>query len=135
MVISLPQADQAQSQSQIMCTQSYGSSQLSSEADLLSNSMILPLSNIIQLDQVSPLKTTSTTSILYFLFPNITPTLTNFQISYCVTVAKIVKVNSTKHGWYFFACHKCPKIARGDKPPYTCEDGHNTETEIVRYIS
>lgn len=55
------------------------------------------------------------------------------QISYCVTVAQIEKVNSTKNGWYYFACHKCPKIAKGDKPPYTCDDGHNTETEIVRY--
>jgi len=51
-----------------------------------------------------------------------------------LTVAKIEKVNSTKKGWYYFACHKCPKIAKGDKPPYTCEDGHNTETEIVRYV-
>lgn len=62
-------------------------------------------------------------------------TLCIIQISYCVTVATIEKVNSTKHGWYFLACHKCPKIARGEKPPYTCDDGHNTETEIVRYIS
>jgi len=55
------------------------------------------------------------------------------QMTYCVTVAKVEKVNSTGNGWYYFACHKCPKIAKGDKAPYTCNDGHNTETEIVRY--
>lgn len=102
---SLPKDDVVQSQSQLMCTQSSSSSQFTSEDDLLTNTMVLPLSHVIQLD----------------------------QISYCVTVAKIEKVNSTKNGWYYFACHKCPKIAKGDKPPYTCEDGHNTETEIVRY--
>ncbi|RHN55405.1 putative nucleic acid-binding protein [Medicago truncatula] len=56
-----------------------------------------------------------------------------FVISYCVTVAEVEKVNSTKFGWYYFACFKCGKIAKGDNPPYTCESGHNTETEIVRY--
>jgi hypothetical protein len=54
------------------------------------------------------------------------------QITYCVTAATIEKVKSTRHGWYYFACHKCPKIAKGDNAPYTCEDGHNTETEIVK---
>lgn len=89
----------------MLCTQSYSSSQVATQDDLLSKNTILPLSQIIQLD----------------------------QITYCVTVAKVEKVNSTGNGWYYFACHKCPKIAKGDKPPYTCDDGHNTETEIVRY--
>lgn len=102
---SLPKDDVSQSQSQLMCTQSYSSSQLTSEEDFLSNNMILPIANIIQLD----------------------------QITYCVTAATIEKVKSTRHGWYYFACHKCPKIAKGDNAPYTCEDGHNTETEIVKY--
>lgn len=30
------------------------------------------------------------------------------------------------------ACYKCSKIAKGENPPYTCDAGHNTETEIVR---
>ncbi|RHN74002.1 putative nucleic acid-binding protein [Medicago truncatula] len=102
---SLPKDEQLVSSSQILCTQSYTGSQVATQDDLLSKNTVLPLSQVIQLD----------------------------QITYCVTVATIQKVNSNKNGWYYFACHKCPKIAKGDKPPYTCEDGHNTEIEIVRY--
>lgn len=103
---SLPKEEQLlSSSSQLLCSQSYSITQVATEDDLLSKSMILPLSQVIQLD----------------------------QITYAVTIATIEKVNSTKNGWYYFACHKCPKLAKGDKPPYTCDDGHNTETEIVRY--
>lgn len=102
---SLPKDDQMMSQSQIMCTQARSGSQFSTDDDLLSNPLTMPLADILQLD----------------------------QISYCVTVAKVEKVNSTKFGWYYLACHKCGKIAKGDNPPYTCDAGHNTETEIVRY--
>lgn len=49
---SLPKDDQTMSQSQILCTQSYSSSQLSSEEHLLANTTILPLSHVIHLDQV-----------------------------------------------------------------------------------
>jgi hypothetical protein len=52
---SLPKDDVSQSQSQLMCTKYYSSSQLTSEEDFLSNNMILPIANIIQLDQVSAL--------------------------------------------------------------------------------
>ncbi|RHN53216.1 putative nucleic acid-binding protein [Medicago truncatula] len=93
------------SQTQLVCTQSQSSSQFITDDDLLSNPLIMPLADILQLQ----------------------------EISYCVTVAEVEKVNSTKFGWYYFACFKCGKIAKGDNPPYTCESGHNTETEIVRY--
>ncbi|RHN78616.1 putative non-specific serine/threonine protein kinase [Medicago truncatula] len=102
---SLPKNDQMMTQSQVMCTQSSAGSQFSTDDDLLSNPLIMPLSDILQLE----------------------------QISYVVTVAKIEKVNSTKFGWYYLACDKCGKIAKGDKPPYTCEKGHNTEKTIERY--
>lgn len=101
----LPKEGPLCSQSQLVCTQSSTGSQFNSEDDLLSKNLVLPLSQIVQLD----------------------------QITYVVTVATVDKVNSTKHGWYYLACHKCPKQAKGDKPPYTCDSGHNTETEIVRY--
>ncbi|AES75694.2 DUF223 domain protein [Medicago truncatula] len=101
---TLPKNDQMMTQSQVMCTQSSAGSQFSTDDDLLSNPLIMPLSDILQLE----------------------------QISYVVTVAKIEKVNSTKFGWYYLACYKCGKIAKGDNPPYTFEKGHNTETEIVR---
>lgn len=63
----------------------------------------------------------------------LSPILELEQISYCVTVATVDKVNSTKYGWYFLVFHKCNKTAKGDNPPYTCEASHNTKTEIVRY--
>jgi hypothetical protein len=47
----LPKENLSQSQSQIVCTQSSGS-QMSTEADLLSEPMIMPLSQIMELDQV-----------------------------------------------------------------------------------
>lgn len=102
---SLPKNVEGGSQSQFMCTQSQSGSQFSTDDDILNNPLIMPLADILQLE----------------------------QISYCVTVAKVEKVNSTKFGWYYLACFKCGKIAKGDKPPYTCDAGHNTETEIVRY--
>jgi hypothetical protein len=51
-VFSLPKDEQLMSSSQIQCTQSYGNTQVATEEDLLSNSQILPLSQVIQLDVV-----------------------------------------------------------------------------------
>ncbi|XP_058759460.1 uncharacterized protein LOC131632748 [Vicia villosa] len=31
------------------------------------------------------------------------------------------------------ACHECPNKVTGDKPPYKCVKGHDTETAIFRY--
>ena len=50
---SLPKDEQLMSQSTLVCTQSQSSSQIPSKDELLSNSLILPLSQIVELDQVS----------------------------------------------------------------------------------
>ncbi|KEH22461.1 plant OB fold protein, putative [Medicago truncatula] len=102
---NLPKQELLQSQSQLMCTQTFSGSQFNIEDEILANNLIMPLYEIIQLD----------------------------QITYCVTVVRVEKVNSTSFGWYYLVCCKCPKVAKGEKPPYTCESGHNIETEIVRY--
>jgi hypothetical protein len=52
LIYRLPRNDVAQSQSQLMCTQSSSSSQFTSEEDLLEKTPVLPLSEVIQLDQV-----------------------------------------------------------------------------------
>lgn len=49
---SLPKNDQMMTQSQVMCTQSSAGSQFSTDDDLLSNPLIMPLSDILQLEQV-----------------------------------------------------------------------------------
>ncbi|CAI8592249.1 unnamed protein product [Vicia faba] len=38
-----------------------------------------------------------------------------------------------KYGWYYQACHQCPKAARGIKTPFKCESEHLTEVEIFRF--
>ncbi|XP_058784183.1 uncharacterized protein LOC131658952 [Vicia villosa] len=38
-----------------------------------------------------------------------------------------------RYGWYYQACHECPNKVTGDKPPYKCTKGHETETAIFRY--
>jgi hypothetical protein len=55
------------------------------------------------------------------------------QDSQVVTVVDTVCVKTSKNGWYFQACFHCPKAAFGDKPPYKCEAGHETETQIWKY--
>ncbi|RHN45463.1 hypothetical protein MtrunA17_Chr7g0231501 [Medicago truncatula] len=44
---SLPKNDQMMTQSQVMCTQSSAGSQFSMDDDLLSNPLIMPLSDIL----------------------------------------------------------------------------------------
>ncbi|KAK2448378.1 hypothetical protein QL285_007647 [Trifolium repens] len=53
--------------------------------------------------------------------------------SQVVTVVDTVCVKTSKNGWYFQGCFHCPKTAVGDKPPYKCEAGHETETQIWKY--
>ncbi|XP_058766655.1 uncharacterized protein LOC131640262 [Vicia villosa] len=55
------------------------------------------------------------------------------QIAFCATVAKTRKLIASSHGWYYRCCHECTKTARGDKPPYKCDNGHFTEAEIYKY--
>ncbi|XP_058784084.1 uncharacterized protein LOC131658852 [Vicia villosa] len=67
------------------------------------------------------------------LMVNSTYTISNFQTTQCVTVGKIKQLKAAQGGWYYLACHACPKFAKGDQPPYVCGAGHATETEILRY--
>ncbi|XP_058788518.1 uncharacterized protein LOC131662683 [Vicia villosa] len=52
--------------------------------------------------------------------------------TFCATVAKTRKIIASSYGWYYRCCHACTKSARGDKPPYECDNRHLTETEIYR---
>ncbi|KAI5409399.1 hypothetical protein KIW84_055000 [Lathyrus oleraceus] len=54
------------------------------------------------------------------------------QLIWCVTVATTYKPKASGNVWYYQACHKCPKVAKGSSPPYICVDNHSTETEILR---
>ncbi|XP_058783210.1 uncharacterized protein LOC131657876 [Vicia villosa] len=53
--------------------------------------------------------------------------------TFCATVAKTRKIIASSYGWYYRCCHACTKSARGDKPPYECDNRHLTETEIYKY--
>ncbi|KAL5052381.1 hypothetical protein RYX36_033063, partial [Vicia faba] len=57
----------------------------------------------------------------------------SLRITFCATVAETKFLVVSPFGWYYRACHLCPCIARGDVPPFECEAGHSTETEIFRY--
>ncbi|XP_058744477.1 uncharacterized protein LOC131617133 [Vicia villosa] len=91
-------------QSQDRLQNSYTSRQ-SPFQKLLSNVVLLPLEQIVKLKE------------------------TNF----CATVATITKIFASIYGWYYQACHECPNKVTGDKPPYKCTKGHETETAIFRY--
>ncbi|XP_058776860.1 uncharacterized protein LOC131651209 [Vicia villosa] len=72
---------------------------------LLSNAVLLPLEQIVKLKETT----------------------------FCATVATITKIFASRYGWYYQACHECPNKVTGDKPPYKCTKGHETETAIFRY--
>ncbi|XP_058774959.1 uncharacterized protein LOC131649219 [Vicia villosa] len=91
-------------QSQGRSQNSYTSRQ-SPTQKLLSNDVLLPLEQIVKLKDTT----------------------------FCATVATITKIFASKYGWYYQACHECPNKVTGDKPPYKCVKGHDTETAIFRY--
>ncbi|XP_058726383.1 uncharacterized protein LOC131597723 [Vicia villosa] len=55
------------------------------------------------------------------------------QVSFCATVVETKKLIASSFGWCYRACHSCPKAARGDEPPFICDNNHKTEAEIWRY--
>ncbi|CAK8536381.1 unnamed protein product [Lathyrus sativus] len=55
------------------------------------------------------------------------------NVTWYVTVATINKLKATANGWHYHACFKCPKVVKGEAPPYICVDGHSIEVEIYRY--
>ncbi|KAK2417374.1 replication protein A 70 kDa DNA-binding subunit B [Trifolium repens] len=51
----------------------------------------------------------------------------------CVTVARTTKVVPNSKGWYYKACSKCIKSAKGDSLPLLCPDGHATHAINLRF--
>ncbi|XP_050915534.1 uncharacterized protein LOC127130595 [Lathyrus oleraceus] len=56
-----------------------------------------------------------------------------WTLSWCVTIETTKKLKATGNGWYYLACCKCPRVAKGASPSYTCSDGNSSETKIYRY--
>lgn len=55
------------------------------------------------------------------------------HITFYATIATTKKLIASPYGWYYQACHSCPKVARIAKPPFLFEDGHSTEAKIFWY--
>ncbi|WJX76061.1 hypothetical protein P8452_59523 [Trifolium repens] len=51
----------------------------------------------------------------------------------CVTVARTTKLIPNSKGWYYKACSKCIKSAKGDTLPLICPDGHATNAINLRF--
>ncbi|XP_058783248.1 uncharacterized protein LOC131657918 [Vicia villosa] len=86
-------------------SQASGNSQMTPYDKFMHKAVVLPLCDIIKLNTTTQ----------------------------CVTVGKIKQLKAAQGGWYYLACHACPKFAKGNQPPYVCSNGHSTETEILRY--
>ncbi|KAL5099736.1 hypothetical protein RYX36_004063, partial [Vicia faba] len=52
---------------------------------------------------------------------------------FCVTVATTDKLLESGHDWCYIACHQCPRVAKGEIPPFFCSVGHRIEAEIRRF--
>ncbi|KAI5396274.1 hypothetical protein KIW84_062468 [Lathyrus oleraceus] len=44
------------------------------------------------------------------------------QLTWCITVATSKKLKATGNGWYYQAYYNCPKVAKGNSPPYVGVD-------------
>lgn len=51
----------------------------------------------------------------------------------CVTVAKIKKLNATRHGWLYDGCNECTKSVRMDGGKLKCTSDHVNEKPLPRY--
>jgi len=49
-----------------------------------------------------------------------------------VTVVKINQVKPSKNGWYYKACTKCNKVAKGDTLLLFCDQKHETNAINLR---
>ncbi|XP_058753022.1 uncharacterized protein LOC131626208 [Vicia villosa] len=108
---SLPKISEAESSSQALSLQSQTLSQYSTSSQhtpydkLMYKATVRPLVEIVKLKEEAQ----------------------------CVTVATITKLKAAQGGWYYQACHQCPRVAKGNEPPYECTLRHKTETAIYRY--
>ncbi|XP_058744322.1 uncharacterized protein LOC131616890 [Vicia villosa] len=93
---SLPKISEAESSSQALSLQSQTLSQYSTSSQhtlydkLMYKATVLPLVEIVKLK----------------------------ELAQCVTVATITKLKAAQGGWYYQACHQCPRVAKGNEPPY-----------------
>ncbi|WJX53683.1 hypothetical protein P8452_39652 [Trifolium repens] len=55
------------------------------------------------------------------------------EVTVCATVGKCIKLIPNPKGWYYKACGKCNKVAKGDTLPLVCPDGHETHAINLRY--
>ncbi|WJX29887.1 hypothetical protein P8452_18484 [Trifolium repens] len=51
----------------------------------------------------------------------------------CTTVVRTTSLLPSNKGWYYKACSKCPKAARGNSLPLICPDGHQTHAINLRF--
>ncbi|XP_058736051.1 uncharacterized protein LOC131608135 isoform X3 [Vicia villosa] len=86
-------------------SQTSGSIQLSPLDKFMYKAMVIPLSDVVKLKDETQ----------------------------CITIAETLRIKAAPGGWFYRACHACPRVAKGNQPPYVCGKGHGTETEIYRY--
>ncbi|XP_024627660.2 uncharacterized protein [Medicago truncatula] len=53
--------------------------------------------------------------------------------TYCITVAKSLKFNPNRYGWYYETCTKCTKASRSGGASYKCSCGEEVEVPLTRY--
>lgn len=101
------QSQQLSVQSQMFSPSSSSLTQYSSIERFIGSAVVLPLHDILQLTETT----------------------------LCVTVVKINQVKPSKNGWYYKACTKCNRTAKGDTLPLFCSENHETNAINLRYIS
>ncbi|WJX39532.1 hypothetical protein P8452_27064 [Trifolium repens] len=98
------QSQQLSSQSQ-MLSQSTQLTQYTPTNKFLSNALILPLKDVLNLPEAQT----------------------------CVTVVKTLKIVPTRLGWYYKLCSQCRGSAKGYTLPIKCDKGHETHVINMRY--
>lgn len=99
------QSQQLSLSSQIASPSSSSMTQYSSIERFIGSSVVLPLKEIMQLTETTV----------------------------CVTVVKINQVKPSKNGWYYKACTKCNRAAKGDTLPLFCDQKHETNAINLRF--
>lgn len=99
---TLSQSQQLSFQSQLLTQSSSSLSQSTSTERFIGIAVVQPLSDILQLRETNV----------------------------CVTVVKINQVKPSKNGWYYKACSKCSRAAKGDTLPLLCSKRFKLEVEF-----
>ncbi|XP_039690141.1 uncharacterized protein [Medicago truncatula] len=99
------QSQQLSLSSQFASPSSSSMTQYSSIERFIGSAVVLPLKEIMQLTETTV----------------------------CVTVVKINQVKPSKNGWYYKACTKCNRVAKGDTLPLLCDQKHETNAINLRF--